>query len=988
LAKILTNDFLNNYENFPNEMTKLGKFIYYRTYSRYLPEKGRRETWKETVTRAVEYNCSIAQIEEKEAEKLFDNVFHLRTMLSGRTLWVGGASNGLVEDFPIANFNCFRRDTEFLTKEGIKTFYDFEDGDIVEVLNGNGAWSPSVVRNYGKRKLLKLVVQRRGTKYTEDIYVTDNHTWFVQKGNEKRYVEVTTSNLKARDKLRRKVRYENTNLNMCNIGIQHGIVFGDGTFDKKKGHCRISLIGKKQDYVKYFNNATTSTEGDRDSTLVYGLPYYFKDLPPISANVEYIKGFLYGLLMTDGRLGSSVRLGQKDLEVVKQLQSMCEIIGLTTSKIVEVDRTNNNFGDYENTHEFTIHKETLKKHGMLVNKVDEREWIVKEVTETDLLEDVWCVEEPKTNSFTLRGGIHTHNCAFEVIDDFEAFRDLFYLLMIGSGVGFRVLGEDVKKLPKVRTRLELEHKEYEPVPRSERCDNTSLMFNGNTVDIVVGDSKEGWAQALDIYFRMLWDKMYFGVRKIRISYDHVRPKGERLKRFGGTASGHESLLIMFEKIHRVITKAGQREDGERVHLRPIDCLDVANIIGENVVSGGVRRTSEIGLFGAEDIEILQAKGNLYTQHNGIWEVDKEIAHRSMSNNSIIYWERPTMEQLKGQIEQIRFTGEPGFVNGEHAKKRFSKFKGVNPCAEILLDDKGLCNLVSLNVMGFVRNGELQLAELLEGARLNARASLRMTCLELELPKWDKKQRENRLLGCSLTGWQDMKEVTGMTELQEVELLQTLRETIKTEAEAYSSQLGVNAPELRTTIKPEGTQSLMPTVSPGVHASHAPYYIRRVRITAQDPLCKVAEKLGWSVKAEVGQEYDTASTKVIEFPVKSPVTRTKADLTALEQLETYKRMMENYVEHNCSITVTVKDDEWEVVTEWIYENWDSVVCISLLPYAGGNYPLMPLEEITKEEYEQMEKDMLPFEEALIGLYEQELDFEFDSLGCENGVCPIR
>ena len=172
---------------------------------------------------------------------------------------------------------------------------------------------------------------------------------------------------------------------------------------------------------------------------------------------------------------------------------MCEIIGLTTSKIVEVDRTNNNFGDYENTHEFTIHKETLRKHDMLVNKVDEREWIVKEVTETDLLEDVWCVEEPKTNSFTLRGGIHTHNCAFTVMDSVEAIRDLFYLLMVGTGVGFRILKDDVAKFPKVKQDIKLTHKEYVAKPKMFRDELSSLEFFGDfpKVTIKIGDSKEG-----------------------------------------------------------------------------------------------------------------------------------------------------------------------------------------------------------------------------------------------------------------------------------------------------------------------------------------------------------------------------------------------------------------------------------------------------------------------------------------------------------------
>ena len=234
---------------------------------------------------------------------------------------------------------------------------------------------------------------------------------------------------------------------------------------------------------------------------------------------------------------------------------MCEIIGLTTSKIVEVKRADNNLGDYDNIYEFTIHKETLRKNEMLLSEVGEREWIVKEVTETDLLEDVWCVEEPKTNSFTLRGGIHTHNCAFTIMDSIEAIRDLFYLLMVGTGVGFRILKEDVAKFPKVKQDVKLTHKEYVPVPKIFRDEYSSLEFtgeNGSRAIIRVGDSKEGWVQSITHYFEVMTNPL-IRVDEIEIDYDSVRPKGERLKTFGGTASGYESLQNMFQKIHNVIT---------------------------------------------------------------------------------------------------------------------------------------------------------------------------------------------------------------------------------------------------------------------------------------------------------------------------------------------------------------------------------------------------------------------------------------------------
>ncbi|NBI08007.1 ATP cone domain-containing protein [Senegalia massiliensis] len=180
-----------------------------------------------------------------------------------------------------------------------------------------------------------------------------------------------------------------------------------------------------------------------------------------------------------------------------------------------------------------------------------------------------------------------YNCSFQVIEDFESFRDLFYLLMVGSGVGVRVLRDDVKLLPKVRSNYELINEDYTPIPKHEREDSTSLeFFHNDTAKIIVGDSKEGWVQSLDYYFKLISSNEYRNITTIIVNYDNVRPQGEKLKTFGGTASGHQSLKNMFSKIDKVINKLGIIFGEKKIKLRPIDCLDIANIIGENVVVGG------------------------------------------------------------------------------------------------------------------------------------------------------------------------------------------------------------------------------------------------------------------------------------------------------------------------------------------------------------------------------------------------------------------
>ncbi|MCT4606282.1 MAG: ribonucleoside-triphosphate reductase, adenosylcobalamin-dependent [Marinisporobacter sp.] len=584
-----------------------------------------------------------------------------------------------------------------------------------------------------------------------------------------------------------------------------------------------------------------------------------------------------------------------------------------------------------------------------------------------------------------------YNCSFLKIEQFESFKELFYLLMIGSGVGLRILKDDVGSLPKIRTNYELIHKDYMPVPKNEREDNTGLeFFHNNVVKITVGDSKEGWTQSLDFFFKLLYSNEYRNVKTIIVDYDHVRPKGEKLKTFGGTASGHESLKNMFFKIDGVIRKNKINHQKKKIKLKPIDCLDIANIIGENVVVGGVRRTAEMVLIDADDQECIDAKSKLYKQIDGQWIVDKNIIHRQMSNNSIYYREKPTREKLHWQIERMRYSGEPGWINEVAGLKRRPNMNGVNPCGEILLDSQGLCNLTTINVYSFVdENGKLDLEGLLEAQRLSVRAGYRMTCVELEVPNWDRVQQRDKLVGCSLTGWQDMVNAIGVTREEEAEILRKLREVAHEEVKKYADQIGEREPLLVTTVKPEGTLSQLPTVSSGVHYSHSPFYIRRIRISSDDPLVKVCEELDYPVFPEVGQVLDTCVTKVVEFPVKAPKGKTKYDVSAIEQLENYKMFMENYVDHNCSITVHVREHEWEAVEEWVWDNWDDVVALSFLSLDDNFYKLLPYEAISEEEYKRRVNKMKPFIPSLLRKYEQEeVELDIGNDGCDNGICPIR
>jgi ribonucleoside-diphosphate reductase alpha chain/ribonucleoside-triphosphate reductase len=288
----------------------------------------------------------------------------------------------------------------------------------------------------------------------------------------------------------------------------------------------------------------------------------------------------------------------------------------------------------------------------------------------------------------------------------------------------------------------------------------------------------------------------------------------------------------------------------------------------------------------------------------------------------------------------------------------------------------------------VKDGKLNEVDLWKAQELSARAGLRMTLVELELPHWSEVQKRDRLLGCSLTGWKDAMAKINALRNKECFMLRDLKQFARKTADDYARELRVPAPLLVTTVKPEGTLSqLAGGVSSGLHWSHSPYYIRRIRINANDPLVEVVRELGWNISPEVGQTLEDARTLVIDFPIASGATKTKDDISVSEQFRTYFNFQEYYTEHNSSNTVTVKKDEWSKAEFIIYENWNNFVGVSFLSHDGGTYQLAPYEAISKEQYEEMVSKMKPFDHKLLEKYEGESTLE-GADSCEGGACPIR
>jgi len=510
----------------------------------------------------------------------------------------------------------------------------------------------------------------------------------------------------------------------------------------------------------------------------------------------------------------------------------------------------------------------------------------------------------------------------------------------------------------------------------EEADSTKALLK-------IGDSKEGWCEALEYYFKLTTLDEYKNIHNLTIDYSYVRPEGERLRRFGGRASGHKSLQRMFEKINRVFVR---RETGR---LKSIDILDLATIISENVVSGGVRRSAMMVICEEDDEEVINAKYNIYKIVDGKWVEDAEISHRKMSNNSVLYHSRPSLERIKQILESIKMNGEPGFINATEALRRKPTFRGCNPCGEILLQSKQCCNLTTNNLVGFVQGNKLDKNSLIEVLKLSTRVAIRMTLPEVELPEWNKVMQEDKIIGVSLTGMMDMMNKTGMNYEDLGKLLKELREAVHEEGKRYSKELGIEAPKLMTTIKPEGSLSNLPGVSPGIHFAHSRYYIRRIRISASDPLYHLIEKQGsYEIHNENGQSDQDCTIKVIEFPVKAPKGRTKYEVGALEQLELYKLTMLHWTDHNSSITVHVREKEWDEVAKWIYENFDTMVGVTFLPLMEETYPLLPYECTTKEDYERRLARVKPIDYELLAELEDAEEREIVDKDCGMGSCPIR
>lgn len=582
------------------------------------------------------------------------------------------------------------------------------------------------------------------------------------------------------------------------------------------------------------------------------------------------------------------------------------------------------------------------------------------------------------------------NCSFGEVQTVHDVVDTIWLLLQGCGVGFR---GNIGVLNGFTGPVELEIiRSAKTLPidaNGNPISDPSVKGNPDNVEtfdsktgvwkITVGDSAEAWAK---FFGKIMAFKGH--AKKLIVDFSEIRPAGYRLSGYGWISSGDEQIAKAVVGIIAVMNKASGKL------LSAIDILDLENHLGTILSS---RRSAEIALypFGEPEWEeFAAAKKDHYKS--------AETMHRAMSNNSLLFYHKPTKRELKKIFKMMEDAGgsEPGFINAIAALKRAAYFKGVNPCAEILLGDKSFCNLVEVAISRF--NGDEE--GLHRALWLVARANYRQTCVNLDdgilQRTWHELNEFLRLCGVGLTG------IIGWEYHDDADALADLRKAAHKGCDDMADELGLPRAKLKTTVKPSGTQSKVfglvgDEVPEGAHKPLAKYIFNRIRFPAADPILHALETAGYLIE----EDPYSASDRLVVVPVEYPnVEFDKAEVggvemevnlePAVDQLERYKLLNNHYVDHNCSITIYYDKGEVPEIVDWLAENWDSYVGVSFLyrtdptkTAADLGYPYLPQQPVDETTYRAYADSLS--EVDFTGTDSEEL---LDMDDCAGGACPIR
>jgi len=560
------------------------------------------------------------------------------------------------------------------------------------------------------------------------------------------------------------------------------------------------------------------------------------------------------------------------------------------------------------------------------------------------------------------------NCSFTQVETVQDAVDVLWLLMQGCGVGFRPVVGQLTGFRKPIEELE--------IIRSTRTSKGGQEHNTETFEdgvwtIKIGDSAEAWSKSVG---KLLAHP--YAAHKLVLDFSEIRPTGERLKGYGWISSGDQSIAVAYEALFKILNRrAGSL-------LSRIDILDVVNWLGTILSS---RRSAEIALF---------AYGEDEWQEFAVAKKDWWVTNvqRAQSNNSLLFNTKPTRSELEGIFDLMVQSGgsEPGFINGQAATKRAPWFKGVNPCAEILLGQKSFCNLTDIDVAKFKGDSN----GLRRAIEVAARANYRQTCVNLKdgilQEAWHLNNDFLRLCGVGLTGVARRPDLTAYD-------YQELQRTAVHGAYSMADELGTPRPKNVTTIKPSGTLSKIMDTTEGVHRPLGKYILNNVNFGVHDPIVPLCRAAGYKV---VPNPVDGSSV-LITIPVAwedvpfSKVIKNGVELevnleSAVEQLERYRMLMQSWCQQNVSATISYGPEEVPAIIDWLLEHWDNYVGVSFLFRADPTktaedlgYKYLPQEVTTKAVYEAYTATLQP-----IKLDQANSLDELEEDPCATGACPIR
>ena len=532
-----------------------------------------------------------------------------------------------------------------------------------------------------------------------------------------------------------------------------------------------------------------------------------------------------------------------------------------------------------------------------------------------------------------------YNCAYLPIDDWRAFGETMFLLLGGTGVGYSVQKHHVEQLPEIR----------KPDPKKHRR-------------FLIGDSIEGWADAVKVLVRSYFE----GGSTPVFDFSDIRPKGAQLITSGGKAPGPQPLKECLLKIQGVFDS---KENNDK--LKPIEVHDIVCHIADAVLTGGIRRAALISLFSADDEDMIAAKSGAWWERN---------PQRGRANNSAVLLRSKVTEDFFLNLwEKIKASGagEPGiYFNND-------KDWGTNPCCEIALRPYQFCNLCEVNVSDV--DDQEDLNQRVKAATFIGTLQASYTNFHYLRPVWQRTTEKDALIGVGMTG-------IGSGAAQKLDLKQAAQ-IVKEENERVAKLIGINSAARCTTIKPSGTSSLTLGTSSGIHAWHNDYYIRRIRVGKNEAIYTyLSINHPELVEDEYFRPHDTA---VISVPQKAPEGSLLRHESALELLERVKFFYQNWIKpghrtgqntHNISATVSIKDNEWEEVGKWMWENRKFYNGLSVLPFSEHTYKQAPFEDCTKEDYQKLLKSLNDIDLSQVVEFADTTNL-MGEVACAGGACEV-